>query len=321
MSANRPRAPVSVLVLTRNEEANIETCLRSVSWAGEVFVVDSFSNDRTVEIAHSMGARIYRHEFGTCASQWNWALDNLPFSNEWIFILDADERIPQPLAEEITRIATDPAQKCSGFYVKFRLWFMGRWLRHGGLYPTWIIRFFKRNAGRFGRHGASEHLILEGRKGYLQAPFDHCDNKPLSDWIQKHNRYAELEAAEYLRRRGKTNQPLSIAARFGGSQAERKQWIRLKIWNRLPLLLRPCLFFFRNYFLKFGFLDGRPGLIYHVLWSFWVRFLIDVRIFQGQTGQDAATTRERHAASELGYSPTSRVCRLEKDGIHGYAGK
>ncbi len=278
----RGHPPVSVLVLTRNEEANIAGCLESVRWAPEVFVVDSFSTDTTVEIAESMGAKTCRHPFGNCAAQRNWALNELPFSNDWVLVLDADERIPRVLAEEIVRTVTNPAQEFAGYYLKFRFWFMGRWLRHGGLYPTWVMRLFRRTAGRFGRHGVSEHLILAGRKGYLQYAFDHRDNKPLSDWIQKHNWYAQFEAEEYLRGKLRADQAHSIAARFWGNQAERKQWIKLRVWNRLPLLVRPFLFFFRNYFLKLGFLDGMPGFIYHILWSFWARFLIDVKIIEKQ---------------------------------------
>ncbi len=158
---------------------------------------------------------------------------------------------------------------------------MGRWLKHGGLYPTWVMRLFKRNAGRFGRHGASEHMMLDGRADYLQNPFEHCDSKPLSVWIQKHNRYADLEAEEYLREKLTARQEgESISASATGSQAQRKHWVKVKVWNRLPLLIRPFLFFFRNYFIKGGFLDGREGFIYHVLWSFWVRFLVNVKILE-----------------------------------------
>lgn len=280
MSVNRLTAPVSVLVLTCNEEVNIAACLESVSWASEVFVVDSFSSDRTVDIAQSMKARIYQHAFGTCASQWNWALNNLPFTNEWVLVIDADERVPHPLAQEIMRIVAGPGTRRSGYYLKFRFWFMGRWLRHGGLYPTWILRLFRRSAGRFGRHGISEHFILDGPKGYLQSAFDHRDNKPVSDWIQKHIRYAGFEAEEFVHGKVAISHSKSIAGNFWGNQAERKQWIKLKVWNRLPLLARPFLLFFRNYFLRLGFLDGRPGLVYHVLWSFWYPFLISTRILE-----------------------------------------
>ncbi len=276
------KTPVSVLVLAYNEEVNIVACLESVDWASEVFVVDSFSTDRTVELAESLGATICRHTFETCAAQWNWALDNLPFANDWVLVLDADERVPPSLTDEIARAVTDPSQRYAGYWMKRRFFFGGKWLRHGGLYPTWIVRLFRRSAGRFGRHGISEHLVLEGPKGYLHAPFDHCDRKPLSDWIQKHNRYAGLEAEEYVRGKSEAEQACSIRARLWGSQAERKRWIKLQIWNRLPLLVRPFPFFIRNYFLKLGFLDGRAGLIYHVLWSFWYPFLISARILENR---------------------------------------
>ena len=290
------RIQVSALVLTFNEEANIAACLKSLDWVSEVFVVDSFSTDATVKIAESMGARICQHAFENCAAQWNWALDNLPFASEWILVLDADERVPEALREEIATTLASPAQEYSGFYLSFRNWFMGRWLRHGGLYPTWVMRLFKRSAGRFGRHGASEHLMLDGRAGYLKTPFEHCDNKPLSVWIQKHNRYADLEAEEYLREKLAARQEgASISARATGTQAQRKQWVKVKVWNRLPLLVRPFLFFFRNYFIKGGFLDGREGFIYHVLWSFWVRFLIDVKILdlERRAGAGHAVLQER----------------------------
>jgi glycosyltransferase involved in cell wall biosynthesis len=282
MNPKRLKTPVSVLVLTRNEEANIAACLESVDWASEVFVVDSFSTDRTVELAERLGARIYQHPFETCAAQWNWALDNIPFANDWVLVLDADERIPQALAGEIAAVVNGARQDCTGYYVKWRFFFFGKWLKHGGLYPTWVVRLFRRSAGRFGRHGISEHLILDGKRGYLQTAFDHCDNKPLSDWIQKHNRYAGFEAEQYVREQFGRTEARSIQGRFWGTQRERKQWIKLKVWNRLPLLLRPFLFFFRNYFLKLGFLDGRAGFIYHVLWSFWFPFLVSARILEKQ---------------------------------------
>ena len=274
------KTPVSVLVLTYNEEVNIVACLESVGWASEVFVVDSFSTDRTVELAESLGASVCQHSFETCAAQWNWALDNLPFANDWVLVLDADERVPRSLADEIAQVLNDPSQRSAGYWMKRRFFFGGKWLRHGGLYPTWIVRLFRRSAGRFGRHGISEHLVLEGSAGYLRDPFDHCDRKPLSEWIQKHDRYAGLEAEEYVRRRSGADQVWSIRARLSGSQAERKLWIKLQLWNRVPLLVRPFLFFIRNYFLKLGFLDGRAGLIYHVLWSFWYPFLISARILE-----------------------------------------
>jgi glycosyltransferase involved in cell wall biosynthesis len=286
------KAPVSVLILTRNEEANIAACLESVRWAGEVFVVDSFSTDRTVQLAERLGAKVYSHAFEGYAAQRNWALDRLPFSNDWVLMLDADERIPAALAAEIGREVHGPVEGHAAFYLKFRHVFLGRWLKHGGLYPTWILRLFRRQRVRLEERPMNEHAILDGTAGYLQQPFDHDDRKPLADWVARHNRYAGLEAVEYLQETLAGGYDSSIRIRFWGSQAERKRWIKLKVWNRLPLLARPFLFFFRNYILKLGFLDGRAGLVYHVLWSFWYPFLVSARILEKQgAGRQSAGYR------------------------------
>ena len=274
------RVPLAVLVIVRNEEKNIESCLRSVAWASEVLVVDSLSDDRTVEIARALGAQTFTHPFVGYAKQRNWALENLPFSNEWVLMLDADEQVPAALASELAEIVRAGGNGHAGFYIKRRLVFLGRWLRSGGLYPTWILRLFKRQCVRFEDRPLNEHAILSGSPGYLESPFDHCDNRPLEDWIAKHNRYSELEADEYLQEKLRGGYAAAIPSRWWGGQAEQKRWIKLRIWNRLPLLLRPFLLFSRNYLLKGGFLDGQPGFIYHVLWSFWYPFLVSSKLIE-----------------------------------------
>jgi glycosyltransferase involved in cell wall biosynthesis len=313
--------PASVLVITRNEEANIAQCLESVGWAGEVFVVDSLSTDCTVETAKKMGAQVYAHPFEGYAAQRNWALENLPFSHDWILMLDADEQIPPALAEEISQVVADNRQAPAGYYLKRRFFFLGRWLKHGGLYPTWILRLFRRDRARVENRPLNEHVVLEGSSGYLRQPFDHRDRRPLSDWISKHNRYAELEAEEFLQEEFQGGYQGTIKVRFWGKQAERKRWIKLKAWNRLPLLIRPFLFFFRNYFLKGGFLDGRQGFIYHMLWSFWVRFLIDVKIIERQNQQGTARISQRTLGAEIPCAPRLRAGELEREGMHGDAGR
>jgi len=295
--------PVSVLILTYNEEANIDGCLRSLGWASEVMVVDSHSSDRTVDLARLHGARIYIHAFEGYARQRNWALRNLPFSHEWVLVLDADERIPVALAKEIRHALERDPQDYSGFYLKPRLFFQGRWLKHGGLYPTWILRLFRRDCGRFEGRPVNEHLVLRGEAGYLRHPFDHRDARSLNDWIAKHSSYADRVAEEYFADKS-GSYPESITPRLTGSQAARKRWIKLRVWNRLPLQLRPFLLFVRNYFLRAGFLDGRPGLIYHVLWSFWYPFLIDTKIVEKQR---APSSPELSVALVRGWEETPDV--------------
>ncbi len=274
------KTPVSVIILTRNEEANIGPCLESVHWAEEVFVVDSLSTDRTVERAEGLGARVFFHPFEGYAKQRNWALDHLPFSHQWVLVLDADERIPPPLADEIDRVLRDPGSGCQGYHLKRRLFFLERWLKHGGLYPIWILRLFRRQAGRFEDRPMNEHVVLRGVAGFLKQPFDHRSCPSLTEWIAKHNRYADLMAEEYERETSGGGYPDSMPARFWGRQAETKRWMKLNLWNRCPLLWRAFLNLVRNYIFKGGFLDGKPGLIFHVLWSFWFPFLVDAKILE-----------------------------------------
>ncbi len=283
---------VSVLVITRDEESNIGACLDSVRWAREVFVVDASSTDRTVEVAGTLGANVVSHSFEGYAEQRNWALNNLPFSNDWVLMLDADERIPSALAKEIQVALDTPQNPFDGYYLKRRFLFMGQWVKWGGLYPTWILRLFKRQRVQIEERPLNEHAILDGEAGYLQNPFDHSDNRPLSEWIAKHNRYAELGADEYVEETSGEGYQDSIGIRFWGGQAERKRWVKLCVWNHLPLLLRPFLFFFRNYVLKGGFLDGKAGFIYHVLWSFWYQFLISAKIIERQGLVKSGRSRE-----------------------------
>ena len=267
-----------------------------------------------------MGAQVHSHPFEGYSAQRNWALENLPFSHDWVLMLDADERIPPALAKEISQVIADNRQDHAGYYIKFRFFFLGRWLKHGGLYPTWLLRLFRRGHARVENRPLNEHIILEGSSGRLDQPFDHRDQRPLADWISKHNRYADLEAEEFLQEEFQGGYQSTIKVRFWGKQAERKRWIKLKIWNRLPLLVRPFLFFFRNYFLKGGFLDGRQGFIYHVLWSFWVRFLIDVKILERQSRQGIARLNEGRLASETPRPRGSGAGELERKGIHAGAG-
>lgn len=272
---------VALVILTYNEEVNIEDCLKSVTgWASEIFVVDSGSSDRTTEIAKKFTDNIIVHPFSGYAAQRNWALDHLPIAHEWMLFLDADERLSPELKAEIPGAIAAAGLETEGFYLKRRLIFMGRWIRHGGYYPTWILRLFRHKAARCEDRSVNEHFFVRGRTAKLNGDILHVDLRALDHWIAKHNRYAKLEAEELLkresfvheRREDKTDE---MQASFLGSQAERKRWLRDRFWNRLPPLVRPFLYFTYRYFFRMGFLDGWQGLIYHFLQGLWFPFLID----------------------------------------------
>ena len=219
---------VAVVILTYNEDANLAQALESVCrWAREVYVVDSYSTDATLAVAGQFDCHVVQNRFEGYAAQRNWAIDELPIESGWILFLDADEWLTKELKEEITRvIASNPIE--NGFFMKWRLLWMGSWVRRG-YYPTWILRLFRHGQARCEDRSCNEHLVIEGKVGFLKADFIHEDRKSISDWIAKHNRYATLEATELL---NAENQPHAIPARFWrASQAGRKRWLRYRVWG------------------------------------------------------------------------------------------
>jgi glycosyltransferase involved in cell wall biosynthesis len=286
-------ADVAVIVLTYNEELNIAQALDSVKgWARELFIVDSFSTDRTLDLARPYGCHIVQHKFENYARQRNFALDELPIQSEWVLFLDADEWLPAELKQEIsTTLAAKP--EVNGFYLNRRLMWMGRWVRRG-YYPSRILRLFRRGKGRCEDREVNEHLIVEGATALLKEDFIHEDRKGVSDWIAKHNRYATLEAQTLLAvKRDAAYQ--EIDARLSGTQAERKRWLRHRVWNRMPPLIRPFFYFLYRYVLKGGFLDGREGFIFHFLQALWFPLLIDIKYLELKLGVSKGTdpTRQR----------------------------
>jgi glycosyltransferase involved in cell wall biosynthesis len=268
---------VAVVLLTYNEEANIDRALGSVSgWARQVCILDSFSTDATLEIAAHYPCVIKQHTFTDFASQRNYALIQLPIESEWILFLDADEWLPEPLKDEIASLlrGTPPHD---GYYLKWRLMWMGTWIRRG-YYPTWILRLFRRGRARCEDRRVNEHIVVDGTVGRLHNDFVHEDRKSLSDWIRKHDDYARREAEELIRRGA--GDVHAIPARLSRSQAERKRWIRERVWNRLPPLVRPWLYFAYRYLLAGGFLDGRMAFSYHFLQALWFPMLIDIRYLE-----------------------------------------
>lgn len=271
-------ADVAVIVLTYNEEVNIGQALASVAgWANEIFILDSFSTDRTLEVARPYGCQIVQHEFEDYSKQRNYALDHLPVRSGWILFLDADEWLPDALKQEVSAaLAASPT--ANGFYLNRRLIWMGRWIRRG-YYPTWIMRLFRRGKGRCEDREVNEHLIVDGPTAQLREDFIHEDRKGVTAWIAKHNAYASLGARALIAAKAdRANH--EIEARFFGAQAERTRWLRQRVWNRMPPLVRPFVYFFYRYVLKGGFLDGRPAFIFHFLQALWFPLLIDVKYLE-----------------------------------------
>jgi len=271
---------VSVVVLTHNEEANLALCLASVAgWTAATFIVDSGSTDRTVEIAARYGAKVVEHRFESHAKQWAWALGNLPLTTEWVLALDADQRVTPGLATEISSLHSTALEGIDGLYLNRRQIFRGRWIRHGGYYPKYLLKLFRRTSVRTdARDLVDHHFYVTGRTAKLRHDLIEANQKEddISFWIEKHNRYARLLAAEELdRRRPAAGAPMKSV--WFGTPDQRTLALK-RVWLRLPLYVRPLLYFFYRYFLRLGFLDGKQGAIFHFLQAFWFRLLVDINL-------------------------------------------
>lgn len=255
---------VSVIILTLNEEENIGQCLKSIyGWSDDIYIVDSNSIDRTVEIAKKYTDNIYTIEKGHWENLRNWAISNIPLKYEWIIFVDADEWLTKELKNEITGKTNSDIEE-SGFYVPRRFIFLGKWLKHGRQYGKGELRLFKHKKTRYIRTPENlEAAAVDGKVGILKNNMIHQDLKPFSAWIDRHNRYSSLAAKRYIEiREGKID------------EASMSRTLLQKIWYKFPLWVRPALMFFYVYVIKLGFLDGKEGLIYHLHHALWYELLI-----------------------------------------------
>lgn len=271
---------LSVLILTYNEEVNLPVCLESLRELDcKVFVVDSGSSDRTVEIAKAVTPHVVYHEFENQAQQLNWALTHLPIESNWILRLDADERLTPKLAEELRDVLPTLDPEITGLYVNIRVYFMGRWIRHGAHYPLRILRVWRRDSARIEERAMNERTVLvRGRAVNLKQDIIHDNQKSLFDWVEKHNKYSTRELQVLFK---DVSEPEISPSLFGPVEA-RRRWLRHHVYLRVPLFLRAFLYFGWRYFFRLGFLDGKEGLIFHFLHAGWYRFLIDAKIYEAR---------------------------------------
>lgn len=274
--------PITVIILTHNEEKNIEYCLKSViDWVNSVFILDSYSTDRTIEIAMKYTNKIYQHEFITHAKQLNWALENLPLETKWVMRLDADERPTIELINELMEKLPNLSEEISGLYLKRRLYFMGKWIKHGGYYPTWLLRIWRRGKCYCEEKFMDEHMrVLEGRVLFMKNDIIDENRKNLHWWIAKHNEYATRETIDILNLKYSFSIENRIDSNLFGTPEQRKRWLKEKLFANSPIFLRSFIYFIYRYFIRFGFIDGKEGLIWHFLQGFWYRFLIDSKIYE-----------------------------------------
>ena len=271
---------ISVVILTYNDDVQIGNCLESIrDLTDDMVIVDSFSADSTLDICRQYGARIFQNPFVNHASQFNWVLDNVSTKYDWILRLDSDEIVPEPLREEI-RCRVGREGDIAAYYLNRRMYWMGRWLRHGRMYPHYIVRLFRKGRARYEMR-TEEHLVVHGQIGHLKNDFLEDNKKNNLDYFtEKHLATArgELKEIEHNSEEGSS----SIKPRLFGAKVHRTRWLKENVYARTPLFVRPLGYFIYRYFICLGFLDGVPGLIWHVLQGFWYRFYIDAKIYEAR---------------------------------------
>ena len=272
---------ISVLILTNNENLHLERCLRSLNFfAKKIYIVDSFSTDNTLEIANSFGVEVKQNTWTNYAKQFNWGLENFTFETDWIMRMDADEYVTKELAEEINSKLGSLPSNITGVILKRRVYFMNRWIKHGGYYPTYLLRIWRNGKGICEERWMDEHIKLtEGDTIVFDNDIIDDNLNNLTWWTNKHNNYATREAIDLLNIKYKFLKSDSIDAELSQQQDKRKRWFKEKLYTRVPLFVRPFLYFIYRYIFKLGFLDGIPGLIWHFLQGFWYRFLVDAKVY------------------------------------------
>ncbi len=263
--------PVSVLILTLNEEQNITNCIRSVRWSDDIVVLDSFSCDKTVQIAESLGARVIQRPFDNWSAHQNWALENIDFKHDWVYYSDADEVVTQELRDELLSVARDSSSGEVAYWVRYKNYFWGRWIKHCGIYPVWVLRLFKPHHIRWERI-VNPKPVVNGKTGRLHQHFEHYSfNKGMCEWLIKHAHYAQGEAIEAIKEIDEGS--LKIREFTSPDPTTRRRALQ-KLSLRLPF--RPLQRFIYMYVLKLGFLDGWPGFTYCRLLSMY-EYMIDIQ--------------------------------------------
>lgn len=260
---------ISILILTLNEEDNLPRCLQSVSWCDDIVVLDSFSSDRTVEIAKAAGARVVQRKFDNWSTHQNWALENIEFKHPWVYYSDADEVVTPELHKELLKVAEEINNPNVAYRLRYKNYFYGRWIKHCGIYPTWVLRFFLPKKIRWERL-VNPTAVVDGKEGRLSSHFEHYSfNKGLNAWFDKHNKYSWQEAMETIKSLRESR--VQWKALFSRDPAARRRTLK-ELSFRSPC--RPLLRFFYMYFLKMGFLDGMAGFHYSVMLSIYEYMIV-----------------------------------------------
>lgn len=267
---------ITAVILTKNEEKNIARCLESIKWVDRIVLIDSGSTDETCRLAQSYGAEVYNHvPFENHGKQFNWAIDNIEINTTWIYRIDADEVVTQPLAEELMQACVlHKEDNVNAFEMKFKVYFMGKFLKHGGAYPFVKINVFKKGKARFNERPLGDNVELsEGTYLRLKNDCLHYDFKDLSTYVKKHDWYSDLEVESYLNDLDAQESNMSKAAIL-------RKKVRNSIYYKLPIFFRAKLYYLYIFYLRLGFMDGKAGYVHAFIQAYFYRVLIDAKILE-----------------------------------------
>lgn len=274
---------IAAIILTKNEEKHIVRCLESLkNVCNDIVVVDCYSDDRTEELAVEHGARVIKHPWKNYATQFNYGVYECGITSDWIWRIDADEFLEGGLGEAVKNTVENCKDDVNGIYVRKRIDFMGRPLLHGGWYPSYHLKIFRRGHGDCENRWMDEHIRLFDGRAITVDTGNQVDANlnNLTWWTEKHNGYASREMADLLiMEYGLDATTEEVTPKLFGTEEQRKRWLKIK-YIKVPLFVRPFINFFLRYVLKGGFLDGKEGLMWHILQGFWYRFLVDAKIFE-----------------------------------------
>ncbi|MBU1215103.1 MAG: glycosyltransferase family 2 protein [Gammaproteobacteria bacterium] len=270
-----------------NEEVLLPRVLASAKRLGvDIYILDSGSTDRSIEIAESFGCKIHVGKWGSFAEKINWGLNNLPLQTVWVMRLDADEYLTDEFVAKIAAALNSQGENVDGIMVGRQIKFLGKWLRHGGMYPSAHLRITRVGKARYESRLLDEHVHVPGATYKFSADIVEEESKGLAIWSRKHIGYAETECFIHYNELSheKTWRRLEGAARY-------RRFLREEIYDRFPLFIRPFGFWFYRYIFRLGFLDGMPGFVFHLLHAFWYRILVDALIFESKITHGASVKK------------------------------
>lgn len=269
-------ADITAIILTKNEEVNITDCIKSImTIVKRIVVVDSYSTDKTVELAKECGAEVYQHAFENYAKQYMFAIQISQIKTVWTLRIDADERLTPDSANELEQLCNGNMNTdVAGIVLRFKKNFLGKDLYHGGVYPWKKMNCYKTNYGTIEDRSMDEHIVLsQGRTIEMKHDCFHFDFKNLEFFVNKHNWYSSRETVDYFQNLEKAK---------GKDELDLKTWFKMNFYYKLPMGLRAHIYYLYRYYIKLGFLDGKEGKIYAFLQAYWYRYLVDAKIYESE---------------------------------------